>query len=225
MRGEIRGRGAWEVERPVVLLAILTREIVTMQWALGLRNLALPAESGITVRSGMPYDVARNSVCDDLLKSGFQWLLFLDDDVIPPSDVFARLASHNQDIVSGLYYRRHEPVCPVAMKIDGAGQPQWVTAWDPPNSLLEVDLVGAGCLLIHRRALEQMPRPWFEWEIGKAEDPAKPRGRTAMSEDFAFCLRAKSAGFKIHLDTSVRCDHIGLGSATVEGVFKPSRLV
>jgi hypothetical protein len=149
--------------------------------------------------------------------------LFLDDDVIPPPDVFGRLARHNADIVSGLYHRRQEPICPVAMKIDAQGQPQWVTSWSPPDCVLEVDLVGAGCLLIHRRVLERMPRPWFEWEIGRGDiDPAKKRG--AMSEDFAFCMNAKRAGFKVHLDTSIRCDHVGLGQASQDGSFRPSSL-
>jgi hypothetical protein len=212
------GNGSWEREGPSVLVAILTREIVTMKWALGLRNLGLPPMFGISVRSGAPYDVMRNNACEDALKAGFQRVLFLDDDVIAPPDTYVRLAQHNQDIVSGLYYRRHEPVLPVAMKMDMQGQPQWVQAWDPPNSLVEVDYVGAGCLLIHRRVLEQTPRPWFEWEIGKKDG-------NALSEDFAFCRNAKRVGFKVLLDTSVKCEHIGIGQASaMDGSFKPSAL-
>jgi GT2 family glycosyltransferase len=212
--------GAWERESPSVLLAILTREIVTTKWAASFRNLALPGTSGITFRSGAPFDVARNSACEDALRLGFQWVMFLDDDVIAPPDTFARLVRHERDVVSGLYYRRHEPICPVAMALDDKGQPQWVTSWSPPDSLLEVDFVGAGCLLIHRRVLERMARPWFEWEIGK-KDPVQ--GRTALSEDFSFCRRAKEVGFKIHLDTSIHCEHVGLGQSG-DGNFKPSSL-
>lgn len=216
--------GAWERETPSVLLAILTREIVTTKWAFGFRNLVLPSASGVSFRSGAPYDVMRNAACALALEGGFQWVFFLDDDVIPPNDVFFRLARHNQDIVSGLYYRRQEPICPVAMKIDAQGAAQWVTSWNPPDSILDVDLVGAGCLLIHRRVLERTPKPWFEWEIGK-DEPAVPRGRGAMSEDFAFCMNAKRAGFKVHLDTSIRCEHVGLGQSSSDGSFRPSSLL
>ena len=216
--------GAWERESPSVLLAILTREIVTTKWALGFRNLVLPGGSGVTTRNGAPYDVMRNGACADALAAGYQWVMFLDDDVIPPNDVFARLVRHSQDVVSGLYYRRQEPICPVAMKLDDKGVAQWVTQWSPPECLLDVDLVGAGCLLIHRRVLEGMPAPWFEWEIGKAE-PVTPRGRGAMSEDFAFCMNAKRAGFRVCLDTSIRCEHVGLGQASSQdGSFRPSSL-
>ena len=218
--------GAWESESPSVLVGILTREIVSMKWAMGFRNLMLPPSSGITVRSGAPYDVARNAICADALQHHFQWIFFVDDDVISPPDVYMRLVKHDLDIVSGLYYRRHEPICPVAMKTDDTGKHQWVTAWSPPNSMLEVDLVGAGCLLIHRRVLERMSPPWFEWQIGR--EPAQVSGaapkRGALSEDFAFCVKAKEAGFKVHLDTSIRCDHVGLGQATPDGDFRPSGL-
>lgn len=212
--------GAWEQQQPSVLLAILTREIVTTKWSLGFRNVVLPPMSGVSTRSGAPFDVARNAACEDTLRHGFQWLMFLDDDVIPPGDVFARLASHNKDIVSGLYLRRQEPICPVAMTIAADGSSKWVTSWNPPECLAEVDLVGAGCLLIHRRVLEGMTKPWFDWEIGRKV----PEGRGAMSEDYTFCLAAKKAGFKIFLDTSVRCKHVGLGEASLEDGFRPSML-
>lgn len=211
--------GAWEVQRPEVLVAILTRELVTMKWALGLRNVQLPAASAIVTKSGMPFDHARNTACEDALQHGFQWLFFLDDDVVPPPDVYARLARHDKDIVSGLYYRRAEPIAPVMMAYDSEGQAQWITQWSPPNSLIEADLVGAGCLLIHRRVLEQMPKPWFEWQLGRDDLQHK------LSEDFAFCRRAKKDfGFSIHVDTSVACEHIGFGQSELGGSFRPSHV-
>jgi len=218
--------GAWEKERPSVLLAILTREIVTTKWAFGFRNLVLPSASGVSFRCGAPYDVMRNSACDDTLRAGFQWLMFLDDDVIAPSDTFFRLAGHGADVISGLYYRRQEPICPVAMTVDSKGQATWVKEWHPPNSTIEVDYVGAGCLLVHRRVLEALGAPWFEWQIGKpnASREGEP-ARGALSEDFAFCVRAKQAGYKIYLDTSIRCEHVGIGaSGSPDGSFRPSAL-
>lgn len=215
--------GAWEQQAPEVMVAILTREIVTTKWAMGFRNLSLPGSSGVSFRTGAPYDVMRNSACSDALAAGYQRVMFLDDDVIPPPDTFYRLARHSLDVVSGLYYRRQPPICPVAMTIDHEKKPQWVTQWSPPNSLVEVDLVGAGCLLIHRRVLERISQPWFVWEIGKGKD--QPPGRTAMSEDFAFCVKVKEHGFKVHLDTSIQCEHIGLGqSSAVDGSYKPSSI-
>lgn len=210
--------GAWEMEQPSVLVAILTREIVSMRWAMGLRNLQMPAASGIIAKSGMPFDYARNQACEAALGSDFQWLCFLDDDVIPPGDAIARLMSHGKDVVSGLYYRRAHPLVPVMMFYDDKRAAQWVTNWNPPQCLLDVDLVGAGCLLIHRRVLERMPPPWFVWELGRSDLPAD---RQHLSEDFSFCRRAKEHGFQICVDTSIRCEHVGLGVSGETG-FGPA---
>jgi hypothetical protein len=216
--------GAWEIGRPSVLVATLTRELVSTKWAVGYRNLQLPPDAGTTIKSGAPFDTARNMACEDVLQHNFTWLFFLDDDVVTPPDAYHRLAAHGKDIISGLYYRRAEPIVPVMMKNNDKGQAVWITQWSPPRSLIEVDLVGAGCLLIHRRVLERMKPPWFEWQIGREDpkaDPTKPP-QNRLSEDFAFCQKAKREyGFSVFVDTSIECEHIGLAES-VGGGLRPS---
>lgn len=208
--------GAWEYKPPEVLVAILTRGLVSTRWALGLRGLQLPGASNIILLSGMPFDHARNEAAAKCLQDGYQWLLFLDDDVIPPADAFERLRQHGKDIVSGLYYRRAEPVCPVAMVENGKGRVY--AEINRPGELIEVDLVGAGMLLIHRRVFETMPRPWFEWLLDRPEIPEAER----TSEDYHFCRKAKrNHGFKIFLDTFVQCLHVGYGRSELGGRFVP----
>jgi hypothetical protein len=217
--------GAWEFPRPNVLVATLTREMVATKWAVSYRNMQLPPNSNTSILSGMPFDHARNMACENMLAHGFTWLYFLDDDVCVPPDTIQRLINHGKDIVSGVYYRRAAPVHPVMLNFDGAGQAQWITQW-PANALIEADLVGAGCLLIHRRVIEAMKRPWFEWELGKVDAPiveGEPPRPAKLSEDFRFCRSAKKDyGFKIFVDTSIQCEHIGLGESVQGGNFRPS---
>lgn len=213
--------GAWELPRPDVLLAILTREVVTTKWAIGFRNLIMPPSAGLSFKYGAPFDHARNMACEDALKAGYTWLFFLDDDVVAPPDTFARLSNHGADIISGLYYRRSEPILPCMMSCDAEGNAHWIEHWSPPNTVVEVDYVGSGCLLIHRRVLERMKPPWFVWELGR-EDIQEDR---KLSEDFSFCRRAKrDHGFRIYVDTSVACTHIGLGESDPVQGFRPSRV-
>lgn len=207
--------GAWEREQPSVLVSILTRGVVPTKWAAHFRNMLLPATGQTNFISGMPFDHARNTAVETVLKHKFQWLLFIDDDVLFPADVFFRLSRHNLDIVSGLYFRRNEPLFPVMLKTDGT-QSSWVTKFTP-NSVLEVDMVGAGCLLINRKVLESIQKPWFEWLCDKDDLPQYEK----VSEDFAFCRKAKRSGFKIHVDTSVECMHAGYGRTDTNGTFKP----
>ena len=114
--------GSWEFKPPEVLVAILTREFVTAAWAESYRYLQLPLNSRTSMLSGMPFDHGRNTACLAALEHKFTWLMFLDDDVMPPADVFPRLAAHGKDICSGLYYRRQEPIVPVMLK-----ERQWIT--------------------------------------------------------------------------------------------------
>lgn len=207
----------WEL-RPQVLVAILTREMVATAWAKSLRELALPPHSTVSFVTGMPFDHARNTACQSALDHGFQYLFFLDDDVVAPPDAIQTLMSSNLDIVSGLYYRRAMPIHPVAL-IDTPNGPQ------PLQNLIgiqKVDFVGAGCLLIKRHVLEKMAavngKNWFEWTLDK-ELPGRK-----LSEDFEFCRRAKAMGFDIYADTRVRCSHIGLAASSYGNEYKPVHL-
>jgi glycosyltransferase involved in cell wall biosynthesis len=183
-----------------------------MRWAISYRNLRLPPFSKEIHLSGMPFDHARNVAVEHVMKGGFTWLFFLDDDVIIPSNAIERLASHGKDIISGLYYRRIEPIEPVMCR-EHAGR---ITKFNP-GEMLEVDMVGAGCLLIHRRVFERIPKPWFEWLLDREDIPESQRA----SEDFAFCRKAKQYGFRIYVDTSIQCHHAGYGRSELGGHFRP----
>lgn len=200
--------GAWELQESV-LCSILHTDVTSIAWAFGLRNLQLPG--GFLPIAGMPYDHARNVGCQQVLDHGADWIFYLDSDVIPPRDAVLRLMSRRQPIISGVYARRSPPVSLPVMMRNG----QWVTDYTP-NSIIEVDVVGAGCLLIHRSVLERFRenplgrdrgKPWFDWRVDMGG--LLPPGE-AMSEDFTFCLHARRAfGYQILVDTSVVCKHVG----------------
>jgi glycosyltransferase involved in cell wall biosynthesis len=211
--------GAWEQTPPQVLVAVLAgREAVSTKWAIHYRSMQLPPQSDIHFLSGMPFDHARNTACDSALKGNFQWLFFLDDDVLLPPDTIPKLMSRNADIVSGLYYRRSPPIAPVAL-IDTKPRPTFIGSFNA-GDCFEVDLVGAGCLLIHRRVLEAMKWPWFDWKLDRFDIPEQER----CSEDFHFCREAKKKGFKVWIDTSVQCQHVGYGKSEIGGSYSPLTL-
>jgi len=45
-----------------------------------------------------------NIIRDKVLDGGYDYLLILDQDVIPPRDVIEKLMKHDKDIISGLYF-------------------------------------------------------------------------------------------------------------------------
>lgn len=210
------GVGAWE-QTPSVLCGILHTEVTTIAWSLGLRNLQVPGP--VLVVSGMPYDMARNSICMRALECGADYVFFLDSDVICPADTIFKLMKHDLPIVSGIYCRRNNPVAvPVMMR-----ENKWVTEF-PKDSLIEVDLVGTGCLLIRRDVLEKYQpldtkrgKHWFDW---RSDCQGILAPGECLSEDFVFCLGARKQGWKIVVDTSIQCRHIGYSEVTY-GQLKP----
>lgn len=215
--------GSWEIiNQQRVLVVILTRETTSTAWSFGFRNLQIPGTYvGLT---GMPFDHARNTGCYKLLELDWEFIFFLDDDVIPPPDAIIKLVNHNKPIASGLYYRRSSPIYPVMMRETGSG-PQWITDFKAPD-LIEVDYVGAGCLLIHRDVLLSMTPlsskcHWFEWRVDRTDLPASER----TSEDFTFCKHARNSGFQIFVDTSIQCRHAGLSESKIGGELTPLELL
>lgn len=226
---------SWELQKAnSVVCGILHVETTTIAWSFGLRNLVFPGKQEhrlfdpFILMTGTPFDHGRNLICTQMIQSQwFEWLFFLDSDVIPPRDVILRLLKHNKPIISGIYYRRSPPEgIPVMLK-----NGMWITQY-PQNSVIEVDLVGAGCLLIHKSVLERMPpqRPeagkhWFDWRVDCKDNPHfKGREGECLSEDFTWNLWARKHGWKILVDTSIICRHVGY-SQSMYGSMKPLETV
>lgn len=209
--------GYWEIQRHRVLGGILHVDNVTLAWAFGLKNLHIPGEFvGV---SGMPYDMARNELCKRAIAGGFTHVFHFDSDVIAPPDTIHRLLSHNLPVVSGIYCRRSPPHSLPVMIRNGS----WVTQF-PSNSLIEVDWVGAGCLLISTDLLKSLPpqsldKPWFSWDVDKKGTGLKPDGE-CLSEDFSFNNWCKKHGVKTMVDTGIVCRHVGYAEAGL-GTLQP----
>ncbi len=200
---------SWEiVANRKVLLAVIHTETTSIAWSAAFRRLILPGD--FTFVSGMPFDHSRNAAVQQLLASPFQWLFFLDSDVICPPDAILRLMSHNLPVVSGMYNRRSTPHAVPVMIKNGA----WVTNY-VPGSLVEVDWVGAGALLVHRSIFEKLPpqrpgKPWFDWRVDMRGTGVVPDD-TCLSEDFTFNQHVKrTLGISTYVDTGVECVHCGL---------------
>ncbi len=219
--------GAWEIrEANQMLVGILHTDLTSIAWSFGLRNLIIPGRNDLRSFypfmpvAGMPFDHARNAVVQRAIQMGVEWIAFLDSDVVPPHDAFVRLLAHKYPLISGMYCRRSPPHAVPVMIRNG----QWVTQFRPGETI-EVDYVGAGCLLTHRSLYERLPpqrpqagRPWYDWRVDC--QGVLPPGE-CLSEDFTFCQAVKRhLGISVRVDTSIACKHVGLAEATY-GDFRP----
>ena len=129
-------------------------------------------------------------------------LLFLDSDIEFSLDAFDRLIWRDTDIVSGLYYGRHEGHNgPIAYKkiqpktlFKKAGY-EVITEIKP---YMEVAGAGLGFCLIKNNVLKDLP---------DKVNPFEPFG--GLGEDFCFFLRCRKLGYKVMLDTTFTLNHLG----------------
>jgi len=148
---------------------------------------------------------SRNMLRDFALSEGYDYLLSLEQDVIAPNDILARLMARKKDIVSGVYFGRYIrnrqkrilPMLWVLRKGDGTKQ-EYVpvdTKYINSNKLLKVDICGLGCLLISKKVLEKVK---FRYDVSVRK----------QFDDVYFCVDAKNNGYQIYADSSVKCKHL-----------------
>lgn len=145
----------------------------------------------------------------------YDYLLWIDSDIIFNNDLFLRLVNANKDLVSGWY-------CQPSNNADGSLQtPVTENASDEyfneyggykflsskeiedKKNLFKVDYIGFGWVLVKKGVFESLEYPWFaprmRYMLNDVQD--------LCSEDVAFCIDAKNAGFEIWVDPKCRVGH------------------
>lgn len=148
-----------------------------------------------------PSEDARNSVALDMLKNGFDYLIMIDDDVIPKRNPLD-LVELGLDVV-GFAVPQWNMTCPefpiyfVGMDKQPNGS---YAEHKNREGLQRVDAVGSGCLLMSRRVLENVRAPFMRrW----SED-----GIAMLGLDFLFCEKAIAAGFPIYCHYDFQAEHV-----------------
>ena len=173
-------------------------ELMFSSWFLNFINLDfMPWDSfGVQLNTYLPD--ARNYLHEKFLKSGLEYMVMLDSDVLPPPDFIQRLMGHNKPMVGGWYRKKggnSEPVVYDYVQND-KGIHWWSIRKEPGQGLEQVDGAGAGCWLMKREVAEALgPKP-YEMEHG--------------GEDLDLCFKTTKAGFPIFIDWSIACAHAGV---------------
>jgi hypothetical protein len=160
--------------------------------------------------SNGPIDEMRNALVRDAMSANCTHLLMADTDQCYHPETITRLLSHKKPIVGCLVYRRYPPFDPLMLRGE-LGKYQTVAEWEP-DSLVEVDATGTGCLLFDMQVFRDMPAPWFRFR--KDVGSGKPVG-----EDIGFCSDLRAAGYRIFVDTSVPAGHLSQMMIT-EGTWR-----
>jgi hypothetical protein len=177
-------------------------------------------------------DRTRSEMATRALSDGYEELLWIDSDISFEPDAVDRLRSHALPLVGGLFARRGVAHFGCRFFPD-TGE---LTIGDGGGPA-EVRYVGTAFLLTHRRVYEDVARH-FSLPLANAttDAPAVPyflpmvirdaeMGFWYLSEAWSFCERARQAGHKVMVDTSIRLWHFGRYGYGWEDVGAPRQRV
>ena len=154
----------------------------------------------------------RDSIVRTAFQKNYDFIFWMDDDMIVPPDAITKLLSHNKDICSGLYFGRgnYKPLIYDVShdEADDTYSIQQLTEYQD-NELKKVGAVGFGCCLTRVSALKRIWNGDIRGASGTCFDFIG-----GIGEDISFAIRCLHLGIETWVDTSVKCGHIGKFTVT-----------
>ncbi len=156
-----------------------------------------------------PISYNRNQIVKRFLeRKQYDYLIMLDGDIVPPSNLLA-LVDYDLDIIGALCFAfSKKMIFPLILKRWKKAKKDRLSSKyvmydsiDPAKwqGLTECDAIGTGCIIIKREVLEKVVYP-FRNEYDKT-------GEKKLGLDLNFCYRAKKLGYKVFCHTDYLCSH------------------
>jgi len=160
-------------------------------------------------------DFGRCVIASDALRAGFEDFMWIDSDVVFHPDDVERLRSHSLPLVCGIYSKKR---CP-EFACDFLPGTKSIT-FGKNGGLVQIRYVGFGFMLTKREIYPTMQAhlelPVCNQRFGSTIVPwfmpmvvPDGHGLWYLSEDYAFCERARKCGISIMADTRIRLYHVG----------------
>ena len=211
------------MDKKRIMIGISTEASICTETVVSLYNMKVPDDVETELRIVHSYNIAdgRNALVDIMLKEGFDYIFFVDSDIVLPNNALTDLYGMQWYISTGTSPRK---------ELDTINNPDpfttlyWhseknKTAYSPyfmpfsalkPGRIIQVDCCGLGCTLIRRDLFENLKRPYFfmaKEECTKNEDGTD--NPYCLGEDMYFCRQIVQKGLQIWAHGSVLCGHVG----------------
>lgn len=209
-------------KRQVIVLGIPSLGLVSLRWVKSFYELRMPTNCGVVhlYREGKEVGDARN----EIVACAFDWqarhpdtdvlgVFFIDDDVLPHPEALVKILSHQQPIMSGLYYMKYQVDTPLIILDEGQGAKR---SWRP-GEVVDCAIHGMGLTFV---AMEVFRRLRDETDLGvdgfgfplwfktrKEERVVDAFGNASVyneTEDVYFLKRARALGYQPRVDTSAQ---------------------
>lgn len=151
---------------------------------------------------------ARNDLIAIAIEHQVDDLVWIDSDICWQPEWLFKLLSYPVDVVGGTYPKKTDSE-QYPVQVLGKSIPI-----DPATGLWELDGLGMGFLRLSRKALQALwdsnPPYTSNGKSGKWICEVLVQDEDVVGEDIVFCHKLQKVGFKIYLDPSMCCEHIGM---------------
>ena len=161
------------------------------------------------LNGGTYLDQNRESIAQAAIDDNYDYLFFVDSDMIYRTDILDKLYERHKDVIGAIYSMRsgkeHGPA--IYSYVKEKDTFQQYKHWPMNKGIIKVDGIGTGLLLIKVSALKKIPAPRFAYL--ECETPDKEGNRRRLGEDLSFCKRCAKNGIRIYADTTLWTGHLG----------------
>ena len=151
---------------------------------------------------------ARNSLIKLAIDGGYDDLFFIDSDTEWEPEWFFNLLDRPEPIVGGALIKKTDKEGYTVKLVDKK------LKYSEDKKILEVDGVGTGFMKVSKFAFDKL------WEVSDEYTSEGEKHRMVfdikvengdlISEDYVLCNKWKSLGYKVWLDPTITCNHIGI---------------
>lgn len=202
-----------------ILIGITTAETVCNDTVESIYNMNIPDNVTVSLHIVHAYNVAegRNKLVDYMLANGFDYIFFVDSDVILPKNALVDLYNMQWYFSVGTYPRKEkstinssDPYTTLYIhneKNKECFSPVFMPfSYLQPGYITQVDCCGLGCALIMKELFSKISKPYFVFATERANKDLS----YCLGEDMYFCRKVIQEGkIDIWAHGSVICGHVG----------------
>ena len=196
-----------------IMIAVPTREYIDVDSEKCIRKLERDMwlnkeyEVDVELMPGTVIHDLRYSIAQLAIKNKYDYILWIDSDMVFNSFVLYDLLEADKDIVSAVCFMRRAPYEPCIyskLRMGATLEEDQVEKYlDYPDGVFEVEACGMAMCLMKVVVLEDIIT-----KVGQPFFPVKSNHRT-LGEDLSFCYNARKAGHKIWATSKPIVGHIG----------------
>lgn len=174
-------------------------------------KVQMPAAMDVIIDQpyGLSVADARNYIVNKAIKEEYDYIFFVDDDVLIPRNTLVQLIHHKADIVGGFYFRKYLPLESVGMHVDEEDCPIPIENFKIGDIIHNTLVLPSGVTLIKTDVFKKMEPIWYR--------TCTVNDKPTVTEDTYICQKIRDLGFDIITDCGIQCIHIDKNNGTLYG--------